>query len=152
MRPDDIFLARLQLTITTLRYWTPSIADAAAIEESESASHWRMRISPRLPEACPFELILRADQFYDIAVAGEEYDARPITSLDLFSPLVEAIAAGAVFQRRWASAATGAPRAVETIILLGAGRAWRGAPASLSSPETLEGAESADHYFLPYRR
>ncbi len=150
MRPDDIFLARLQLTITTLRYWTPSIADAASVEESESASFWRLHVTPRLPEACPFELILRADRFYDIAVAGEEYGARPIDSLDLFVPLVEAIATGSVFQRRWTSAATGAPRAIETIVLLGGGREWRGAEPP--PPEILDGAEYADHYFLPYTR
>lgn len=152
MRPDDVFLARLQLTITALRYWAPSIADAADIEESETPDHWRLRVSPRLPEACPFELILRGGQIYDIAIAGEDYDARPITSLDLFAPLVEAIVAGSVLQRRWASTSTGAPRAVETIVILADGRRWRGTETSPAGSIDLDGAECSDHYFLPYRR
>lgn len=149
MRPDDAFLARLQLTITTLRYWAPSIADAAEIEESETATHWRMRVSPKLPGACPFELILRADQIYDISVAGEDYSELPIASLDVFAPLVEAIVAGSVMQRRWASMATGLCRAVETIVILANGERWHGRPAAGAD---LEGAEFAEHCFLPYRR
>jgi len=32
MLPDDVFRYHLQSTITALRYWAPSIADAAHIE------------------------------------------------------------------------------------------------------------------------
>jgi len=32
MLPDDVFRSRLQATITALRYWAPSVADAARLE------------------------------------------------------------------------------------------------------------------------
>jgi hypothetical protein len=149
MRRDDAFLTRLQVTITTLRYWAPSIAHAAAVEETETDASWGMRISPAVKEACPFELILRADQMHDLAVAGQEYPDRPTESLDLFVPLCEAIAAGAVLQRRWSSPLTGLSRAVETLIMLEDGRVWRGAPSDLVAGGDWQ---SSDRYFLPYRR
>lgn len=151
MRPDDAYLSRLQYTITALRYWAPSIADTADIDESETADHWRLAVAPKLRAACPFELIIRADRNYDIGIAGQDYEARPVASLDLFAPLLEAITSGAVLQRRWFSTSTGLPRAIETVVILGDGRRWHGTDAG-DADLTLTGAECTNHYFLPYRR
>ena len=57
MLPDDVFRSRLQTTITALRYWAPSIADAARIEEAETGDYWKIVVAPRLAQRLP----VRAD-------------------------------------------------------------------------------------------
>ena len=47
MLPDDVFRSRLQSTITALRYWAPSIADAARLEETETSDYWKIIVAPR---------------------------------------------------------------------------------------------------------
>lgn len=149
---NDAYLSRLQLTITALRYWAPSIANAARVTESETPQYWRLTVVPELALACPFEFVLRVDQSYDIAIAGEEYENRPVASLDLFPQIAEAIARGNVFQRRWRSTATGVLRAVETIVAPDGGHLWRGAKADTAAVLLTDGVASCDHYFLPYQR
>jgi hypothetical protein len=52
MLPDDIFRSRLQSTITALRYWAPSIADAARLDETEASDYWRLTVKPKVASAC----------------------------------------------------------------------------------------------------
>jgi hypothetical protein len=87
-------------------------------------------------------------------VADEVYEGRTVTSLDFFLPLVEAIVAGRVIQRRWVSSFTGAVRAVETIIDLGDGKELRDGHGNeaLATVGSLDSIERHDHHFLPYRR
>ncbi len=58
MLPDDVFRSRLQATIMALRYWAPSIADAARLEDTETSDYWKIIVTPAMASACPFELIL----------------------------------------------------------------------------------------------
>ena len=51
MIADDVFRSRLQSTITALRYWAPSIADAAHIEEAETGNYWKIIVAPTLAQA-----------------------------------------------------------------------------------------------------
>lgn len=150
MISNDAYRSRLQATITTLQYWAPSIADVASVEESEASDHWRIEARPHLANACPFELILRVDRHYSIMVGGEIYEDRPIPSLDLFVPLLDAIVSGAVLQRRWFSTATATLRAVETVILLPGDRRWH--EGNTSAAPLPDGSECRDRYFLPYQR
>jgi hypothetical protein len=154
MLPDDVFRSRLQTTITALRYWAPSIADAARIEEAESGSFWKIAVAPRLAQACPFELILHFDQRYDLAIGEETYESLPIESFDLFLPFVEAIAEGEVVQRHWVSRLTGLERSVETLVTLVGGGIWREGRGDAHEMPTLEddGTELRERRFLPYRR
>jgi hypothetical protein len=154
MLPDDIFRSRLQATITALRYWAPSIADSAHLEETENADYWRLLVTPAAASACPFELILHADQRYDLAVANETYEARPIDSFDWCIPFANAVADGNVVQRRWISRFTGLERLVETVVMLPGGALWReGNAASYQMPPSDDdGTELRERRFLPYRR
>ncbi|KAB2941779.1 MAG: hypothetical protein K8F92_10410 [Hyphomicrobium sp.] len=154
MLPDDVFRSRLQTTITALRYWAPSIADAAHLEETETGDYWKIAVTPSVASACPFELILHADQRYDLAIADETYENRPIDSFDWFVPFAEAVAEGNVVQRHWISKLTGLERSVETLVTLPNGGIWRearGEPHLMPSIDD-DGTELRERRFLPYRR
>lgn len=154
MLSDDVFRSKLQATIESLRYWAPSVADAAKIEESGTADYWKFTVSPKVAGACPFELLLSSNQLYDFMIAGELYEDRPVVSLDLFLPLVEGITQGRVVQRRWVSLQTGAVRQIETIVSLANGREWRDSRAidGLEKAIDAEATEKEDRHFLAYQR
>jgi hypothetical protein len=144
--PDDAFAHSLRGTIEGLRYWVPSIIDAARVAEESAPQYWHLSIAPRSPGGCPFELLLRQDRRFDAVVAGQSYEDRSITSLSLFLALAEAIIDGRVIQRRWLSTQTGTLSAVETLVFLSDGSVWRDGNAPLGP------CESRDRHFLPYRR
>jgi hypothetical protein len=154
MLPDDLFRSRLQTTITALKYWAPSIADAAHVEETETGNFWKIAVGPLMANACAFELILNFDQHYDIAIGEESYEGLPIESFDVFLPFVEAIADGRVVQRRWVSRLTGLERSVETLVMLAGGGIWREARGTSVALPSLDddGTELRERRFLPYRR
>lgn len=154
MLPDDLFRTRLQATITALRYWAPSIADAAHVDQAETGDFWKIAVKPTITSACPFELILHADQRYDLAIADETYENRPIETFELFLPCAEAIAEGSVVQRHWVSRLTGLERSVETLVTLANGGIWREARGAINGMPSLEddGTELRERRFLPYRR
>jgi hypothetical protein len=154
MKPDDVFRSQLQTTITSLRYWAPSIADAARMQEDETADYFKFAVTPVSAAGCPFELILHNNQKYDLAIAGETYEGRPMPSLDLFLPFVEAIAEGNVVHRRWTSRLTGVHRSTETLVTLANGYLWRETSGRVDGAPSLvdDGAELRERRFLPYRR
>jgi hypothetical protein len=154
MLPDDIFRSRLQSTITALRYWAPSIADAARLEETENGDYWRIIVAPKVASACPFELILHADQRYDLSVADESYEGRPLEVFDWCIPFANAVADGNVVQRHWISRLTGLERLVETVVMLPSGAIWREGNGTSYQMPTLDddGTELRERRFLPYRR
>jgi hypothetical protein len=154
MLPDDVFRSRLQSTITALRYWAPSVADAARLEEAETSDYWKIIVTPAVATACPFELILHADQRYDLAIADEIYEGRPIESFDWFVPFAGAVSEGNVVQRHWLSRLTGLERSVETLVTLPGGGIWREGRGETPLMPTLDddGTELRERRFLPYRR
>ena len=155
MLPDDVFRARLQSTITALRYWAPSVADAARLEETECGDYWRLNVQPNVDSACPFEIILHADQRYDVSIADENYEGRPVEAFEWIVPFANAIANGEVVQRRWISRLTGLERSVETVVLLGGGGVWSDGRGDIPQKRpTLDddGTELRERRFLPYRR
>lgn len=153
MIADDVFRSRLQATIASLRYWVPTIADAAHVEQTEDHDFWKLAVTPNLHGPCPFELMLRADQHFDLAVAGETYEDQPITSLALFVPLVEAISSGRIVQRHISSSATRAGLALETRITLDDGTVWTGRRTLPGGDVISDGStEVSDRHFLPYHR
>ena len=154
MLPDDVFRTRLQATITALRYWAPTIASAARVEETSSGDYWRLAIVPTTPSACPLELILHSDQSYDLALAGETYQGRPIDSFDWFLPLAEAVADGQVVQRQRVSRLTGLKHSTQTLVALANGDVWFDGRDTLQSAPPIEddGTEIRERRFLPYQR
>ena len=157
MDSDDTIRSRLQSTIASLRYWVPSIADAARVDETERSGFWQISVTPKIAGACPFELILKTDRSsgrFDCVIGGEVYEDRDLASPDEFLPLVEAIADGRVIQRRWLSTATGVLCGVETIVTLGNGRTWQQLRETAPAAADVGGdaVEHRDRHFLPYRR
>lgn len=151
---DDVYRSRFEVTVASLRYWVPQIKDVARVEDVSTDDYFRLTVMPEIVNACPFELLLRADQHHDWSIGGETYEDLKVTSFDSFLAMVDAIAAGRVLQRRWFSAATGTERRIETIVTLADGRIWLdgrtlpGAPA-----HEINGALTrADHHFVPYHR
>jgi len=151
---EDTYRARLQAVIASLRYWIPSVADAARVEEMETADFWKMGVLPKVAGACPFELLLRSnDRKLDLAIAGEMYEDLDILPFEDFQPLVEAISEGRVVQRTWISPVTAALVDHETMITFASGKIWRGhRAAGPASNEVREAAQVHDRHFLPYRR
>lgn len=152
MLSDDVFRSRLQATVESLRYFVPSIADVAHSEENSAVDFWKVSLAPHTSGACPVELILHGTQRYDVMIAGEAYEDREISTLELFVPLLEAITAGRVVERTWISLSTGATIARETIVTLAKGKLWQdGSGLSAISGEE-ENLRREDRHFLPYRR
>ena len=156
MLPDDVFRSRLQTTITALRYWAPSIADAARMQESETGNFWKIIVTPMVASACPFELILHFDQRYDLAVGDETYERRPIESFDWFVPFAEAIAER---QRRAAALdqppdGPGAHRWKRSSSCRAATSGAKGAGCRPHHADrsTTTATELRERRFLPYRR
>jgi hypothetical protein len=153
MLPDDVFRSRLEATVAALRYWVPTVSDAAAVTETAGEGYWKLAVRPFVATACPFDLMLRADQHYDITIAGEAFEDQPIESLEAFVPLITAIADGRVVQRLRIAEASGRPLSIETIVKLPDGRLWS-ASRSLASATSAREPETLlkDRHFLPYRR
>lgn len=154
MTSDDVFRSRLESTIASLRYWVPQIADAARIEEAQAPSFWKIAVTPHVPGACPFELMLRSNQSFSLVLDREVYEDLPADSLNLFLPLLDAIAEGRVIQRHFVSAATGEVRRVTSIVDLSGDNVWQaGREAGPSVEQTADiPLECRDRHFLPYRR
>lgn len=154
MSIDDRYRAKLQAAIAALRYWVPTISDAAHVTQSDGGAYWSLAAEPNVPGACPFELVLRTDGKHDIMIAGETYEDLPTDDLDLFVPLACAIARGNVIRRMTATAATGMPVMIETIVKLDGGNAWRNSRNLLApgDPSATADALIEDRRFLPYKR
>jgi len=153
MISDDVFRSRLETTIASLRYWVPQIADCARIEESQGPGFWKIKVTPATAGACPFELMLRTSQVYHIVIGRETYEDLPVETMDLFLPLVEAIADGRLIERRLVSMATGQVAETTTIVDLGRGKEWRASRRAKAFKDLDLGASlHNDHHFLPYHR
>ena len=153
MLSDDAFHAKLMLTMASLRAWSGFVADVAVIEDGEIGESWHFGLVPHMPSACPVELVLRHDQRYDLTVAGESYEDRPIASLDLFPRLIEAIADGRVVRRYAVSRTTGLLHATSTVVRLRDGVVFEDGHPCLDVPALpAPPLEWRDLHFLPYRR
>ena len=152
MTIDDRYRAQLQSTIAALRYWIPSIGDAAVVTETDGDDYWQMSVAPHEKAACPLELVIRSDGFHDLIIAGETYEDQPTEDLDMFLPLAAAIARGDVIRRHHVSADTARALAVETIVSLDRGRAWRQRRDLVPASEQNDDRIINDQHFLPYHR
>ena len=154
LKSDDVFRAELARTMASLNQWAKSHEECAATSIRSALGYWKMAVSPLTPGACPFELQLRSDQRYDLAIAGEFYEDRQIGNFGMFPALTAAIAAGHVSRILTTSALTGALQSLETSLTLADGAAWSAsrslAPEHQRCPLEFEVKEV--RRFLPYRR
>src|SRR5262245_53829876 len=154
MHPDHAALSRVEATVEALRYWVPTIADVARASESQAPGYWRLAMSPDVIGACPFEMTLHDNQHFDIVLGSEFYEDRALASLELLLPILQSVTEGRIVHRSRIRRATGAERAVETIITLADGSVWRDGRTNEAVAAAIprEGTERHDHVFLPYRR
>ena len=154
MLSDDVFRGKLRAIVADLERAVAPLAANASVDIAQTPEHTRLALIPHTQGACPVEIMLRADQMYDIAIASEFYEDCRIERLDLFQPLLMAIADGNVIQRHHVSAATGAERAVETIVTLPGGALWQKGyeDARVAGAIGDEQTVLRDRRFLPYKR
>lgn len=154
MFSDDVYRKELGEIITELEDWARAYGDCADISIAMTPAYWKLSAIPKISGACPFELLLRSDQKFDLQIAGEVYEDKPVDMFAFFPMLVRAIGAGDVDRIAICSALTGAVEAIETRVTLEDGWAWIG--ERRVAPRTarkLDGAtEQRCHRFLPYRR
>jgi hypothetical protein len=154
MFSDDVYRNELASIITELEGWASTHGDCADIAVAMTPAYWKLSAVPKMAGACPFELLLRADQKFDLQIAGEVYEDKPVDRFAFFPMLVRAIDAGAVDRISICSALTGALEAIETRVTLEDGWAWIG--ERRITPRTTRKADGATeqrcHRFLPYRR
>ena len=154
MFSNDVYRANLASVIATLEAWARDHRDAAEIETAAVTSYWKMAVMPHTTGACPFEILLRADQRFDVNIAGEAYYDKPIDRFDFFPMLARAVFAGNVARVDISNALTSALESVETRVTLEDGWTWIGERrVGTRSARKIESAqESRAHRFLPYRR
>ncbi len=153
MLSDDIYRSQLAETFETLKRAADPLRDVAHLDVAQTASFARLSLIPRAVGACPVEIMLRADQAYDIQIGSEFYEDCPIEGFAAFQPLIAAITRGDVVQRRHLSAATGAERSIETIVQLQDATTWRrGHVHAGASAIDDEATVCEDRRVLPYRR
>ncbi len=152
MRPDDAFRAELHDTIRTLRTWADGLSDVATVDVSEADRHWRLRLVPHAPAACPVEVILYSDQRYDIEIGPETYEGLAAEPLARYLPLLMAISEGRVLTRTWSTLATGAHHSTATRIDATDG-IWQHEHVQAAIARVADRAACGvrDRHFAPYR-
>jgi hypothetical protein len=154
MHSDDVYRNQLGEAILSLEGWARDNRDVAAIEMSVTPSYWKLSAQPETFGACPFDLLLRADQKFNLAIGGEVYEDKPVDKLDFFGMLARAIAAGRIERIEVLNALTGAREAIETRVTLEDGWAW--IAERRIGPRTAQRLEAAQELrtkrYLPYRR
>jgi len=150
MLANDAFRSKFELTLSALRYWIPTVSDGAAVEESDMGDVWKLTARPYTPGACPFELVLRLDQHFDLLVDDYFVEDQKITDLEMFVPLVEAIEAGRVVLTHEVSALTGGRLAAACRIDMEGGAVWQSARGALGARN--DDVILDETHYLPYRR
>lgn len=159
MFSDDVYRNRLSGVIETLEAWAAGQRDVADVETQATASFWKLSVAPHVTGACPVALMVRADQRFNVQIADETYEDKPVDSFEFFPMLLRAIAAGNVERVVISSALTAAIDAIEMRVTLEDGWAWigerrMGRPARRDAGKgaTDSAQEMRAYRFLPYRR
>jgi len=154
MLPDDVFREKLEKALVELEAWAEDTRDSAEIAIAASGSYWRMAVVPVLPLACPFELLIKADQTFDISLDGEVHENKPIERLDLFLSMARAIADGRAERITTRNALTGVLLEITMRLELADGLDWIGTrQVPHRTQQQLEAAEvRRSHRYLAYRR
>ena len=126
MLPDDVFRERLEKTLVDLETWAEETRGSADIAITASDRYWRMVVRPFFQGACPFELLIKASQTFDLALDREAYENKPVQRFDLFLILAKAIVAGHVERIETRNELTGILTNVAMRVELAPGWDWIG--------------------------
>lgn len=152
--PDDVYRNRLSDAISALETWAARQSDVAEINIASTPSYWKLTVTPEVRGACPFELVLRADQRFNAVIGPEVYEDKLIDKFEFFPMMVRAIATGNVERIEILNALTGMVDAVEMRLTLEDGWAWIG--ERRLSHRTSRRQDSSEERrvfpYLPYRR
>ncbi len=153
MRANDAFRSELHTTIRDIGAWADGLTDVSHVEIGEATDHWRLRLSPRVPSACPTEIILYSDQTYDVTIGLETYEGRPLDSLAEIPLLLAAVAEGRVITREWMTVATGAGHSIATVVRMADGHVWYGERSDeiIGRIASREACAVRDRHYSPYR-
>ena len=149
MLPDDVFRHRLEQTLVEIEASAARLRECAAVSVTAKPNYWRAIVMPNLAAACPFDLMICADQTFNLKLANEAYTRLPVDRFELFPHLVRAIEAGQVEKISKYSTMTDALVAVAMRVALAPGWDWI-EERRLSPASTAE--EWRTHRYLPYRR
>jgi hypothetical protein len=140
MLPDDVFRDRLEPTLVDLEAWANGMRDCAKIDITASQRYWRLSATPHIAGGCPFELLIKSDQTFDLRLANEVYEDRPLDRFDFLVRLVNAL--------------TGVLLGIGTRVEIEDGWDWTGDRRITPTPlPALEADEvRRTHRFLPYQR
>ena len=153
MLSDDVYRTQLSRTFADLVRNIAPLADVAEISHAQTGDYVRLSLLPFARGACAVEIMLRADQHYDISIGTEFYEDCVVEQFSLFGPLIEAIVDGHVIQRRHISSMTGTERSIETIVILADGAIWRkGHAHRVASALSEDATVFDDRRYVPYRR
>jgi hypothetical protein len=151
MIPADVFARGFDRVTAALEQWAEAQRDVARTHTERSATFWRLAATPRAPNAAAIELILHRAQMFDLAVGPETYEARRLTDLELFAPLLEAIAHGRIITLRHVSTATGATTRIETLVFLPAAMIWQDSRV-IDARADADATTLRDRHFTPWTR
>ena len=98
MYPDDVYRNELRAVIETLSAWAAKYP--GDVETRASTGFWQLVARPKTKGACPLTLVLRSDQKFDMALAGETFEDRPVEDFALFEAVAAAVSEGRVEQTR----------------------------------------------------
>lgn len=153
MLSDDVFRTHLSATFADLLRTAERLSDVADVGHAQTREFVRLSLLPHARGACAVEIMLRADQLYDVSIDTEFYEDCRIQKFETFVPLIEAIAKGNVTQRRHVSAATGTERSIETLVQLPGSEVWRkGHDYRVASAIADDGTIFDDRRYVAYRR
>jgi hypothetical protein len=153
MLSDDVFRTLLSTTFADLLRTAERLSDVADVGHAQTREFVRLSLLPHARGACAVEIMLRADQLYDISIGTEFYEDCRIQRFETFVPLIEAIAKGDVIQRRHVSTVTGSERSIETLVKLPGGEVWRkGHDYTVASVIPDDRTVFDDRRYVAYRR
>ena len=153
MLSDDNIRKKLQHVIAALEVWAAEMEPWATVELGFTDGVWRICAVPNAETACPFEIILRPDQKFDMRVGGETYEDQPLDALTDIPQIVRAISNGRILIRRWESWTTGLEYNLETIIdIPGADEGRFERPNPEAPPADDAELIATVRTFAPYRR
>lgn len=147
MRSDDAYRTLIDDVARQLNGWAEAFKARARIAIDPAADQLRVLSIPAAREACAFELSLRPDQHFDIAIGPETYEDLPVSSVSLFRDLAVAISTGDVVTREILSAVTGRRLSVETRVSIGRDLVW--SRSRLLAPSLPEQISYIDRHYLP---
>ncbi len=154
MFSTDVYRSKLLTTFEQLKAIAAPLTKVAFVDYLATPDFIKLALVPHAPNACAVELMLRTDQFYDIAIANEFYEDCPVENFDTFVPLIRAITQGNVAQCRHISRATSTERAIETIVTLSNGTVWRKGHVHADAAHSIAEADTlmSTRNFVPYQR